>query len=121
MRSFKDDYKLTFSAVFGNNRRFKSPTLLNNVIDLSNSTYLIYSIDMITNPLNNITFINGIESDFFYLEVKSDGTQLTWANNIYWANEVLPISSVSGMKDVYKILCINPEKFLGEYAYGFNY
>jgi hypothetical protein len=121
MKSFRDNYKLTFSDFFGHNRRFKSSVIESETIDLMTSTYLIYSVNMITNPLNEINIVNGIQSDYFYIEVKSNGEQINWGNNIYWGNDVTPLTSASGTTDFYKFLCIDSQKYIGEYSYGFSY
>ena len=123
MKSFRDNYKLSFNDFFGNNRRFKSSIVEDGTIDLMTSTFLVYSVNMITNPLNEINLINGIETDYFYIEVKSNGEQINWGENIYWGNGVTPAASASGTVDIYKFLCIdsNLQKYLGEYSYGFNY
>jgi hypothetical protein len=121
MKSYKSDYKLTYSDYFGNNRRFKSSIIEDGTLDLMTTSYLIYQVNMITNPLAEINLINGIESDYVYLEVKSNGEKVNWGNHIHWGNGVTPLTSASGSTDVYKFLCVGFEKYIGEYSYGFNY
>lgn len=88
--------------------------------DLSISRFNLYIINMITNQISNINFTNGLPGKYYPLQIISSGTNYTWGSNIFWPNNILPTASISGKTDVFSFLCVEPNKFLGTFAFNYN-
>lgn len=92
-------------------------------INLSNSTFLIYSANYVsgggaTVTSGSINFTNGSPGEIIYLRVISNGSY-TFGANMKFPSDIAPQPSASGKVDIYSFMCITATEYLG--AFAFNY
>ena len=88
-------------------------------IDLSSYSYQT-SCFKITNPGSSMNFTNGTIGKWYTVVILSDGSYSFNSNCRFPIDNAQPIPSASGSVDVYSFFCIESNKFISTFAYGYN-
>ncbi len=89
-------------------------------VDLSQSNVIFLDyLDVGTATSATITLNNGVPGTVYYIYVRSNGTPYT-ISNVNWPSSITPIPSPSGKRDLYSVLCVGANDFLGTFAFNYD-
>lgn len=108
--------EVAFKNITINNLKIRnsaSGILTSGIIDLKNSSNLIFNFDMIDNHQNLINFINGTPGEVFYVRIRNGQNPFIWGNHIKWLSETNQNSNSLGKYDVFHFICTSSTEYYG--------